>query len=157
MGRAVSVHGIALRVAYESHAGQVDAQGRDYFDHHVQGVYERIADAEVYEGKRVVGARVVAWLHDVVEDTPTTLDDLRDEGLPDEVVNAVDAITRRAGEQYAAYIERVRLNPIARIVKLADNAQNLADNDALAAVDPVKAASLKRRYLAARERLEETS
>lgn len=143
----VLLHDLARETAEAAHEGQRDALGRDYFEGHIRRVVYRL---------RGYGAAVLAtaWLHDVVEDTPTTLDDLRDEGLPDEVVEAVDAITRRTGEPYATYIERVRLNPIARHVKLADNAQNLFDNDALALVDPVKAASLKRRYLAARERLE---
>ena len=143
----VLLHDIARDAAEAAHEGQVDALSRDYFEGHVRQVVYRL------RGYGAVSL-ATAWLHDVVEDTPTTLDDLRDEGLPDEVVEAVDAITRRAGEQYPAYIERVRLNPIALHVKLADNAQNLADNDALALVDPTKAASLKRRYLAARERLE---
>jgi len=149
----VRLHDLTAGLAIEAHSGQKDALGRDYCGRHVADVVRRVEQSH----GRSATLLAVAWLHDVVEDTTTTLDDLRDEGLPDDVVNAVDAITRRAGEQYAAYIERVRLNPIARIVKLADNAQNLADNEALRAVDPVKAASLKRRYLAARERLEETS
>ena len=68
---------------------------------------------------------LAALLHDVVEDTYVTLDDLRDRGYSDEVVAAVDILTRRSGEPYSIYIERVSTNELARRVKLADLRHNL--------------------------------
>ena len=71
---------------------------------------------------------MAAVLHDVLEDTPVTVDELRAEGLPDDVIDAVIVLTRRDGTSYEDYIERVALNPIARDVKAADIADNLANN-----------------------------
>jgi (p)ppGpp synthase/HD superfamily hydrolase len=70
--------------------------------------------------------RTVAALHDVVEDSEEwTLDRLREEGFSEEVVEAVDYLTRREGETYEAFVERASGNPIARRVKLADLADNM--------------------------------
>lgn len=68
--------------------------------------------------------RIVAVLHDVVEDTAITLADLRDAGFSDAVLVAIDALTKREGETYQAFIERAARDPIARRVKLADLAEN---------------------------------
>lgn len=97
----------------------------------------------------------VAVLHDVVEDTHVSLDDLVAAGFDGAVVGAVDALTRRQTENYAAYIERIALNPIARAVKLADLQENLNNNERL---DPTPA-TVDRicRYRAAIERLRPTS
>ena len=71
--------------------------------------------------------RVVAILHDAVENgfDRVPLDRLRHDGYPDEVVDAVDRLTRRPGEPYAAFVERIAPSPLARRVKLADLADNL--------------------------------
>ena len=63
---------------------------------------------------------MAAVLHDVVEDSDLTLDDLRGRGFPAEVVEAVDCLTKREGESYEERIRRARANHIARRVKLAD-------------------------------------
>ncbi|BBH34409.1 metal-dependent phosphohydrolase [Pseudomonas sp. St290] len=68
--------------------------------------------------------RIVAVLHDVVEDTAVTLADLRNEGFSEAVVGAIDSLTKREGETYQAFIERAARDPIARRVKLADLAEN---------------------------------
>nr|WP_204354620.1 hypothetical protein [Paracoccus saliphilus] len=67
----------------------------------------------------------MAVLHDVVEDTHWTHDDLRREGLGEELVAAVDAMTRREGESYADLVDRAARNPIVRAVKIADLCDNL--------------------------------
>jgi (p)ppGpp synthase/HD superfamily hydrolase len=67
----------------------------------------------------------VAVLHDVVEDTEVTFDDLRREGFGEEVILAVEHLTHRKGENYEAYVERVAQHPIARRVKLADLEDNM--------------------------------
>ncbi len=69
--------------------------------------------------------RIAAVLHDVVEDTPWTLDFLRSEGFPPENVGAVDALTKRTGESRLEAAKRAAVDPIARRVKLADDADNL--------------------------------
>ena len=75
----------------------------------------------------VVGdeAKAVAWLHDVVEDTSVTLDDLRAAGLSEAVVRGVDAMTHRRGEDYLDFVRRAGRDPLARVVKEADIRHNL--------------------------------
>jgi len=73
-------------------------------------------------------AAAVAWLHDVVEDTYVTFKHIRDAGMPINVVCALGAITKIAGEDYNEYLERVLADPIARRVKFVDMLCNLADN-----------------------------
>lgn len=92
-------------------------------------------------------------LHDVLEDTPATAGDLLRRGVPPEVVRAVESVSRAAGETYDELIARVAADPLGRIVKLADNAQNLADNPLLARVDREKAAELRQKYGNARATL----
>lgn len=68
-----------------------------------------------------------AFLHDVLEDTPMTKQDLLDADIPENVVTAVETMTKTAGVPYDEYIIRVKENPLARIVKIADMKSNLAD------------------------------
>lgn len=105
----------AIELAARAHAGQRDKGGHPYILHPlrvmqaVQGEYERIA----------------AVLHDIVEDTPVTFDDLLAEGFPDEVVDAVRLLTKYDGETREQAARRIVRNPIARAVKLADIADNM--------------------------------
>lgn len=78
--------------------------------------------------------RIVAVLHDVIEDTACTFDDLRRLEYSERVIAAVDRLTRRDGEAYERYIERIQEDPLARQIKLADLADNLANNRRLAEV-----------------------
>ena len=76
--------------------------------------------------------KIVAVLHDTVEDSPLTLGDLLDEGFPANLVAAVDALTRRPDETYADFIGRAARDSIAKVVKRADVADHLAgDTSAL--------------------------
>ncbi|MGL5826615.1 MAG: hypothetical protein ACRCYU_17665 [Nocardioides sp.] len=135
------------RLAQEAHIGQVDKQGRDYFTAHLVPA----ADALTSFGAEAVMA---GYLHDALEDTDHTPDSLTARGVPARVVEAVVAVTRVPGEPYAALIERARAHPLGRIVKLADNAVNIASNPGLAAHQPESArALLNERYLPARQRL----
>jgi len=85
---------------------------------------------------------IVGFLHDVVEDTDKTLDDLA--VWPDHIVVAVDALSRRDGEGYVAFIERIRAaGPLAIAVKRNDIADNLARIDELL---PEESVGLRRRY-----------
>lgn len=104
----------AIAIAAEAHDGQTDKAGQPYILHplRVMGAMKTEPD------------RVVAVLHDVVEDSRDwQLSDLADFG-PD-IVEALDALTRRDGEDYFHYIERLSKNPRAVRVKLADLADNL--------------------------------
>jgi len=68
--------------------------------------------------------RIAAVLHDVVEDTDVTIERLEAEGFSELVLRAVEALTKREGENYEAFIERAAANPVARVVKRADLAEN---------------------------------
>jgi (p)ppGpp synthase/HD superfamily hydrolase len=105
----------AIKIAIDAHAGQVDKAGEPYILHPL-----RVMLAMQTEIGRIVGV-----LHDVVEDSDLV-------GLGDilaffgpEVRDAVDAVTRRHGENYAAFIERASRNPLGREVKIADLRDNV--------------------------------
>jgi hypothetical protein len=68
--------------------------------------------------------QIVAVLHDVIEDTHITMDDLRAYGFSEPVLAALDAVTRRDGESYEAFIQRAKADPIGRRVKIADLIDN---------------------------------
>jgi (p)ppGpp synthase/HD superfamily hydrolase len=70
-------------------------------------------------------ARIVAVLHDVVEDTDIALDDVCEQGFSEEVISAVDALKRRNGETYEEFTERIVPNALARTVKIEDLRDNL--------------------------------
>ena len=110
----------AIEIAAKAHAGQVDKAGQPYVLHPLRMMLA-VTTPE---------ARLAAVLHDVVEDTAVTLDELRAEGFPASVLEAVEALTKREGEDYEAFIRRVAPNPIAREVKLAD----LRDNSDLSRI-----------------------
>jgi (p)ppGpp synthase/HD superfamily hydrolase len=79
----------------------------------------------VVAGTESPAAHIVAALHDLVESTDWTLDGLRAEGFDEDVVSAVDALTKRTGESYESLVARAGENALAREVKLADLADNI--------------------------------
>ena len=105
----------AIQIALQAHLGQQDKGGDPYILHPLRLMLKMRTDLE----------RIVAVLHDVIEDSEWTLDLLRDEGFPDEVIAAIDHLTRRSNESYEDFIERVRANVLARTVKVADLQDNL--------------------------------
>ena len=105
----------AILLAVQAHRGQVDRSGAPYILHPLRVMLRVETENE----------RIAAVLHDVVEDTDWTLDGLRAEGFPEEVVQAVDCLTRREGESYDDRVARAAANPIARRVKLADLEDNM--------------------------------
>ncbi len=105
----------ALALAARAHAGQFDKAGQPYILHPIR-VMLRLPDAP---------ARIVAILHDTVEDTDVTLDQLRAAGYPAEILSALDAVTRRDTESYEEFVQRSAQDPIGRRVKLADLADNM--------------------------------
>lgn len=104
----------AIEIAAKAHAGQMDKAGQPYVLHPLRMML----------AVKTPEARIAAVLHDVVEDTAVTLKELEGEGFPAEVLEAVEALTKREGEDYEAFIRRVAPNPIAREVKLADLRDN---------------------------------
>ncbi len=105
----------AIEIATKAHDGQTDKYGMPYIGHVLRVCYAGHTMQE-----KIVGA-----LHDVVEDTDWTLDALQKEGFPQEIIDGVDAMTKRDGEEYGAYLARVEQNPLAVRVKLNDLTDNM--------------------------------
>jgi (p)ppGpp synthase/HD superfamily hydrolase len=105
----------ALVIAAQAHQGTTDKGGAPYILHPLRLMHQMTTTDE----------QIVALLHDVVEDSPWTFDALRAEGFSEEVVSAVDGLTRREGETYEDFIARGVTNPLARRVKLADIEDNM--------------------------------
>jgi (p)ppGpp synthase/HD superfamily hydrolase len=133
----------AIALAVEAHRGQRDKAGQTYILHPLRVMMRLETETE----------RMVAVLHDVVEDSPWTLERLRGLGYPEEVLGALDCLTKREGETYEAFIERVLPHPLARRVKRADLEDNM-DVRRLPAVTAKDAERLAR-YRAAWARLQE--
>ena len=104
----------ALQIAVQAHAGQKDKNGAAYIFHPIR-VMMRCRDED---------AKIVALLHDVVEDTSVTFEDLIAEGFSDYVIAALRLVTHAPEDSYDAYIEKMISNPIAIEVKLADLEDN---------------------------------
>lgn len=103
----------AMRIAYRAHHGQNDYNGIPYIFHPIH--LAEAMDDEI--------SCCVALLHDTVEDTDVTLDELK-EIFPLEVTDAVALLTHKDGTDYFDYLQAIKINPIARKVKLADLAHN---------------------------------
>ena len=108
----------ALAIALKAHKGQIDKSGQPYILHPIR-VMMQLEEAK---------AKVVALLHDVVEDSDITLNDLREEGFDSEIIETVACLTKDAHEDYTDYILRIKHNRLARLVKLADLQDNLNAN-----------------------------
>lgn len=121
---------LALHRALKAYGGKVDKAGKPYILHPLR-LAARLDDQI---------SQSVALLHDVIEDSDTTEDDLREEGFPESVISAVVALTRRKGESYEAFIDRVRVHPLARKIKLLD----IEDNMNLLRLNAVSENDLKR-------------
>ncbi len=104
----------AIALAAIAHEGQIDKVGAPYILH-VLRVMLRLTTPE---------ERMAAALHDVVEDCGWTLDRLRAEGFPEEVIAGIDAVTRRDSESYEEFVLRAKAHPIGRRVKMADLEDN---------------------------------
>lgn len=134
----------ANELATRAHEGQVDKAGKPYIEH-PRAVAEILADQGCDDSVIIAGL-----LHDVVEDTPYTLDDLRNLGYSDEIVRAVDSVTKRPDETYMDMIHRAAADPIARLVKLADNQTN-SDPARLALLTEDEQAWFAQKYAKARK------
>ncbi len=135
----------AMSIAYKAHHGQVDKSGVPY-------IFHPMHLAEQMEDEMTCCA---ALLHDTVEDTDVTLEALAAE-FPAEVVEAVRLLTHEPGTDYLDYVRRIRDNPIALKVKLADLDHN-TDESRFAGVEvPAdRIGYFRKKYAAARAVLEE--
>lgn len=106
---------MALTIATKAHEGQTDKAGAPYIFHPIRVANRCLTDEE----------KIVALLHDVIEDSKTSASDLLAKGFPRTIVDAVLSVTRNEDESYDEFIKRSRLNPIGRQVKIHDLEDNL--------------------------------
>ena len=106
----------AIQIATEAHKGQFDKAGREYIGHPI-----RVMEMGKTEDEKIVGV-----LHDVIEDTDWTFERLEAEGFSQEVINALRCVTKTSeNENYDAFIDRVKKNPLAASVKINDLTDNM--------------------------------
>jgi len=132
----------ALFLAVQAHSGQKDRFGSPYILHPLRMMVRMTSDEE----------KIVAVLHDAVEKTPLTLDDLRGKKFTEDIIDAVDRLTKRENEPYEKHIERASANPISLKVKLADLEDNMAQ--ARAHLFSEKEEKRLQRFQKAKDRLE---
>ncbi|MBQ2954456.1 MAG: HD domain-containing protein [Clostridia bacterium] len=113
----------AYAIAKRAHASQTDKSGKPYIGH-----IERVAAR-----CRSDAAKCVAYLHDVLEDTDVLTERQMRELFGDEITDGVLSVTRRDGEDYAAFVRRAGANPLGREVKMAD----LIDNSNLSRLEEI--------------------
>ena len=136
----------AMRIAYTAHHGQTDQSGQPYIFHPYH-IAEQMKDEITV---------CTALLHDVVEDTPVTLEELENE-FPAEITEALRLLTHEEGTDYYEYVRAIRKNPVAKAVKLADIEHNSDEsrlNGCKNVTDDVLA-FWREKYARAREILEE--
>ena len=115
----------ALRLCFDAHVDQVDKTGMPYVFHPFH-LAEQMPDEKT---------TVVALLHDVIEDTDYTLDDMKNMGFSDDILSAIALMTHDDGVPYMEYVALIKKNPIAKMVKLAD----LRHNSDMSRLDKVTA------------------
>lgn len=109
------LYDIALQIAIRVHKGQTDKSGRDYVMHPIR-VSERCKEPR---------AKIVALLHDTIEDTDVTPEYLQSQGFPEEIIEGILSVTRKEGESYEAFVRRAAENTIGKEVKKADLEDNM--------------------------------
>ena len=109
-----SVFETALEIAVKAHKGQVDKNEVAYILH-------PLAVAGLLDSLEL---KTIAVLHDTIEDTDVTAEYLLEKGIPKYIVEAVQLLTKPEDEEYESYLQRVKENPLAKQVKLADLANN---------------------------------
>ena len=133
----------ALKLCFEAHKNQADKSGLPYVFHPFH-VAEQMTDEKT---------TIVALLHDVIEDTSYTLQDLRNLGFDEDVLGALELMTHDKNVPYIDYVAKIKGNAIAKTVKLAD----LSHNSGLTRLDEINEAALNRveKYKAAIKLLSE--
>ncbi len=106
---------LAIKLMYEKHKDQVDKQGIPYVFHPFIVANNMETEEET----------IVALLHDVIEDTNTSIEDLKKFGFNDKIINAIDTLTHKENEDYETYIARIATNKLATKVKMADLRHNM--------------------------------
>ena len=109
------LYDLALKIAIKAHEGQKDKSGREYIMHPIR-VAERCVSAK---------AKIVALLHDTIEDTEVTPDFLRSQGFPEEIMEGILSVTKQEGETYEDFVCRAAKNPLGKDVKKADLEDNM--------------------------------
>ena len=109
-----SIVDIALSIARQAHEGQLDKAGIEYIKHPIYVANQVKSEKE----------KAVALLHDVLEDSPVSAEELLIAGLPETVVTTVQVLTKQTGQDYQTYLQAVKSNPLACRVKLADLKHN---------------------------------
>lgn len=104
----------ALQLCYTAHKNQLDKGKKPYYFHPIY-VALNLKDEN---------QKIVALLHDVIEDTEITLDDLRREGFSESIIEAVNILTRKKDESYDSYIQRIKSNALSKAVKIEDLKHN---------------------------------
>ena len=107
---------LARQLAKEYHKGQVDKAGVDYFSGHI---------TSVVNGVDTVEEKIVAYLHDTLEDTNLSYLDLMVLGFSDKIINGVLFLTKAKKEKYEDYLVKVKSNELSRAVKLSDLTNNM--------------------------------
>lgn len=130
----------AYDIAKSAHWGQKDREGEDYILHSL-----RVAAKGKTEEERIIGL-----LHDVVEDTDVTLEHLAGVGFSKEILSAIEALTKKEGETYGEYLDRVKENGLAKTVKLYDIEDN-TDPERLSKLDEETREKLTKKYRYARD------
>ena len=105
----------AVWIATQAHAGQKDRYGDSYILHPLRMMVRMASENEM----------IVAVLHDVVEKSEWTLEDLHREGFSEEIIEAVNCLTKKSQDSYEDHIDRAKKNLLAKKVKLADLEDNL--------------------------------
>ena len=105
----------ALNIAYSAHQGQIDKGGIPYIQHPIRVALNCLTDDE----------KIVALLHDVIEDTSITVEELINEGFNQNIIDAIISLTKRNGEDYMTFIRRVSSNELATLVKIQDLKDNM--------------------------------
>lgn len=120
----------ALKLSFEAHKNQVDKTGVPYVFHPFH-LAEQMTD-EI--------STVCALLHDVIEDTEYTFEDIHGMGFPQEVIDVLKLLTHEESVPYMEYVEKIKENPIAKQVKIAD----LKHNSDLTRMDVIDEKALQR-------------
>lgn len=120
----------AMQIAFEAHKNQIDKNGIPYIFHPVH-LAEQMTDEKTI---------CVALLHDVVEDTNITFEQLEEEGFSEDIITALNLLTHKKSVPYMDYIKEIKTNSIAIAVKLAD----LIHNSDLTRLDIVDEKAIKR-------------
>lgn len=109
------LYDLAFQIATKAHEGQKDKSGNEYITHPIR----------VAKHCKGIRAKIVALLHDTLEDTKVTVEYLRGQGFPDEIIEGVLSVTKREGESYDEFVRRAAENPLGKEVKKADLEDNM--------------------------------